>query len=236
MSNAAAPTPWPGPWRRRSARCGVDDRRALRARATRSTGTRARPRSSSAPRPARCSAAMLACGLSVRDADQPPARHRRARRPGDRLRPGHGERRHAAAAPAAPDRLGVACSRKSVLHPRRVPVLAALAGLAPRGRGTLAAVGDLVTQVNPDGKWPEHPAGLDDRDGLRHRQAGGVRIAGGAGVEPCRCRDGVVLDSRAGSRRWRSAAAATSTAARCRRPRSTCSPVVGSTRSSCSRR
>jgi NTE family protein len=46
---------------------------------------------------------------------------------------------------------------RSVLHPRRVPVLAALAGLAPRGRGTLAAVGDLVHAVNPDDVWPEHP-------------------------------------------------------------------------------
>jgi NTE family protein len=47
---------------------------------------------------------------------------------------------------------------KSVLHPRRVPVLATLAGLAPRGRGTLTAVGDLVNAVNTDGRWPEHPA------------------------------------------------------------------------------
>jgi NTE family protein len=46
---------------------------------------------------------------------------------------------------------------RSVLHPRRVPVLAALAGLAPRGRGSLAAVGDLVRAVNPDGTWPVKP-------------------------------------------------------------------------------
>src|SRR5580704_14584076 len=33
---------------------------------------------------------------------------------------------------------------RTMLHPRRVPVLAALAALAPRGRGTLEPVGDLV--------------------------------------------------------------------------------------------
>ncbi|MBV9487480.1 MAG: patatin-like phospholipase family protein [Frankiaceae bacterium] len=46
---------------------------------------------------------------------------------------------------------------RSVLHPRRVPVLAALSGLAPRGRGSLAAVGNLVKAANPDEVWPEHP-------------------------------------------------------------------------------
>jgi NTE family protein len=47
---------------------------------------------------------------------------------------------------------------KSVLHPRRMPVLATLAGLAPRGRGSLAAVGDLVRAANPEGTWPTEPA------------------------------------------------------------------------------
>jgi NTE family protein len=46
---------------------------------------------------------------------------------------------------------------KSVLHPRRMPILAALSGLAPRGRGTLSAVGELVHEVNPDRLWPRHP-------------------------------------------------------------------------------
>jgi NTE family protein len=46
---------------------------------------------------------------------------------------------------------------KSVLHPRKMPVLAALSGLAPRGRGTLAAVADLINAVHPDDSWPEHP-------------------------------------------------------------------------------
>jgi NTE family protein len=48
--------------------------------------------------------------------------------------------------------------RNSVLHPRRMPVLAALAGLAPRGRGSLSAVGELVDEVNTEGVWPAHPA------------------------------------------------------------------------------
>ena len=42
-------------------------------------------------------------------------------------------------------------------HPRRLPVLAVLAGLAPRGRGSLAAVGDLISAANPDGGWPAKP-------------------------------------------------------------------------------
>jgi NTE family protein len=47
---------------------------------------------------------------------------------------------------------------RSVRHPRRLPVLATLSGLAPRGRGTLTAVGDLVNAANTDGGWPERPA------------------------------------------------------------------------------
>lgn len=47
---------------------------------------------------------------------------------------------------------------KTMLHPRRVPVLAAFAALAPRGRGSLAPVGELVRAANPDGIWPTAPA------------------------------------------------------------------------------
>ena len=39
---------------------------------------------------------------------------------------------------------------------RRVPPTALLAGLAPQGRGSLAAVGDLVAAVNGD-RWSPHP-------------------------------------------------------------------------------
>jgi NTE family protein len=46
---------------------------------------------------------------------------------------------------------------KSMLHPRRTPVLAVLAALAPRGRGSLTAIGDLVDAANPDNVWPTTP-------------------------------------------------------------------------------
>jgi NTE family protein len=47
---------------------------------------------------------------------------------------------------------------RTVLHPGRVPVLAALAAFAPRGRGSLAAVGDLVRAADSEGGWPTAPA------------------------------------------------------------------------------
>lgn len=47
--------------------------------------------------------------------------------------------------------------RRTVLHPRRVPVLAALSALAPQGRGTLNAVTELIHAVNPDDAWPARP-------------------------------------------------------------------------------
>jgi NTE family protein len=47
---------------------------------------------------------------------------------------------------------------KTMRHPRRVPVLAALAAVAPQGRGSLAAVGELVSTVNADAGWPTRPA------------------------------------------------------------------------------
>jgi NTE family protein len=46
---------------------------------------------------------------------------------------------------------------RTVLHPRKVPVLAALSALAPRGRGTLSAVGDLIRAANPEDTFPDHP-------------------------------------------------------------------------------
>lgn len=46
---------------------------------------------------------------------------------------------------------------RTVLHPRRVPVMAAFAALAPRGRGSLEPVGDLVRAANPTGDWPTAP-------------------------------------------------------------------------------
>jgi NTE family protein len=46
---------------------------------------------------------------------------------------------------------------RTMRHPRRVPVLAAFSALAPRGRGSLTPVGDLVRAANPEGGWPILP-------------------------------------------------------------------------------
>jgi NTE family protein len=46
---------------------------------------------------------------------------------------------------------------RTMLHPRRVPVMAALASMAPRGRGSLTAVAELVKAANPDDAWPARP-------------------------------------------------------------------------------
>jgi NTE family protein len=47
---------------------------------------------------------------------------------------------------------------KSMRHPRRTPVMAVLAALAPQGRGSLSAVGDLIHAANPEEVWPTKPA------------------------------------------------------------------------------
>jgi NTE family protein len=48
----------------------------------------------------------------------------------------------------------------AVRHPRRLPPLAVLSGLAPQGRGSLGAVGGLVQAAldatNPGGEWAPH--------------------------------------------------------------------------------
>lgn len=47
---------------------------------------------------------------------------------------------------------------RSVLRPRRVPPMAALATVLPRGRGSLEPLGRLVDGVCPRGAWAGHPA------------------------------------------------------------------------------
>jgi NTE family protein len=42
-------------------------------------------------------------------------------------------------------------------HPRRVTPLGAVAGIVPRGRGSLAPVGALVEAIVPPGEWTAHP-------------------------------------------------------------------------------
>lgn len=102
-------------------------------------------------------AAMLGCGLGV---DTLVNHQRGVLAPGDpKIDFDHDTASGGALPPRPQLRIGSrALLARSVLHPRRVPVLATLAGLAPRGRGTLTAVGDLVSAVNTDGRWPEHPA------------------------------------------------------------------------------
>jgi NTE family protein len=46
---------------------------------------------------------------------------------------------------------------RTVRHPIRTPLLAALAGLAPPGRGSLDAVAALVRSVDTGGGWPSAP-------------------------------------------------------------------------------
>jgi NTE family protein len=99
---------------------------------------------------------MLACGLSV---DTLVNHQRGIVAPGDPQIGFDPDTASGGSLPPRPQlRMGsVSLVAQAVLHPRRVPVLAALSGLAPRGRGTLAAVADLVNEVNPQGQWPEHP-------------------------------------------------------------------------------
>jgi NTE family protein len=60
---------------------------------------------------------------------------------------------------------------QTVRHPRRMPMLAALAGLAPTGRGSLDAVADLVRSVDRGSGWPSAPrtwiVAMDYADGRR---------------------------------------------------------------------
>jgi NTE family protein len=57
-------------------------------------------------------------------------------------------------------RLGIGTARgvlNSALHPRKVTPMGALAAVLPRGRGSMAPVGQLVDGVLPDGGWAPHP-------------------------------------------------------------------------------
>ena len=45
---------------------------------------------------------------------------------------------------------------RAARHPRRYPPLAALAALAPHGRGSLDAVGEMITALTPDVEWSPH--------------------------------------------------------------------------------
>src|SRR3954452_2776735 len=45
---------------------------------------------------------------------------------------------------------------RAARHPRRYPPLAALAALAPHGRGSLEAVGEMIRALTPEGEWSQH--------------------------------------------------------------------------------
>jgi NTE family protein len=45
---------------------------------------------------------------------------------------------------------------RAARHPRRFPPLAALAALAPHGRGSLEAVGEMIAALTPESDWAPH--------------------------------------------------------------------------------
>jgi NTE family protein len=56
-------------------------------------------------------------------------------------------------------RLGsAALIAQAARNPRKMPPLAILSGFAPRGRGNLAPLGELIHAANPDHDWAPHPA------------------------------------------------------------------------------
>jgi NTE family protein len=56
-------------------------------------------------------------------------------------------------------RLGsTALLARAARNPRKMPPLAILSGLAPRGRGNLDGIGELIRAANPDHEWAPHPA------------------------------------------------------------------------------
>ena len=47
---------------------------------------------------------------------------------------------------------------RAARNPRKLPPLAILSGFAPRGRGSIEPVGELIRAANPDHDWAPHPA------------------------------------------------------------------------------
>jgi NTE family protein len=101
-------------------------------------------------------AAMVGCGLSVETL----LNHQRGIiAPGDPAIDFDYDNASGGSLPPRPQlRIGSrALITKKVLHPRRTPLMAGLAALAPRGRGSLAPVGDLINAVNTTAGWPARP-------------------------------------------------------------------------------
>ncbi|HET6817407.1 MAG TPA: patatin-like phospholipase family protein [Mycobacteriales bacterium] len=101
-------------------------------------------------------AALLGCGITV---DTLANNQRGITAPGDPELEFDHDTASGGALPGMPRlRIGSpALLAAAVRHPRRLPPLAVVAGLAPHGRGTLAPVRALVDAANPDGGWAPHP-------------------------------------------------------------------------------
>lgn len=100
--------------------------------------------------------AMLAGGIGVETL----LNHQRGERgPDDPSIDFDHDRASGGALPPRP-RLGIGSTSlvaNMVRHPRRLPLLAALSGLLPHGRGTLEPIGSLVDAAVPAGEWPSRP-------------------------------------------------------------------------------
>jgi NTE family protein len=102
-------------------------------------------------------AALLGCGMAV---DTLANNQRGVIAPGDPGLEFDHDTASGGALPGLP-RFGIgspALLAAAVRHPRRLPPLAVVAGLAPQGRGSLDPVRTLVDAANPDGGWAPHPA------------------------------------------------------------------------------
>ncbi len=133
-------------------------------------------------------AAMLASGLSVETL----IHHQRGERgPDDPDIEFDHDTASGGALPPRP-KLGIgsrALVVNSVLHPRRLPPLAALSGLLPHGRGSLQSVGDLVEAVAGEQPWPTKPRTLI----VTMDYDAGRRVAfGRAGSPPARLAEAVM--------------------------------------------
>ena len=192
--------------------------RSRRSR-TSSAWTPASSTSSSARRRARCSPAMLACGVSVAGPAGPPARGRASTWGRSPATPWTTRR-----TPAATGHRGrgsgwarESCCARNALQLRQLPPTAVLSAIVPEGRGSIEAVGALVvtswprtrgrrargsawspSTTTPASGWrsaaPRRPggaAGLGSHGLLRHP---GVVPAGAHRRAPLHRRRGVVVD------------------------------------------
>jgi len=101
--------------------------------------------------------ALLGCGVGV---DTLVNHQRGVPAPGDPDIEFDSDRASGGALPPRPQlRLGsTALLARAARNPRKLPPLAILAGFAPRGRGNLDPIGELIRAANPGQDWAPHPA------------------------------------------------------------------------------